>query len=246
MTAEPGMRQDEGMTMPVGGGEEVRRPAGSFEPGVSPSPDAVGPTGGGRVDGAAEQDGSAKAAVAGFGPSALATPANALTVLRLLVSPLLFVRIADQGATWANFAVWTVLASTDGVDGWVARRHGTTRSGAFLDPLADKVLVLGALFALVQIDRFTWWPVAVIMGREIFISLLRVHYGRRGLAVPARSTAKAKTLVQALAIGLALAPSMADEAWVADGLLWVSVVLAMVSATQYVADGARAATTMDR
>ena len=70
-----------------------------------------------------------------YGPSALATPANAVTVVRLLVSPILFSMIAHDGATWAVFALWVVLASTDGVDGWIARRHGTTRSGAFLDPL---------------------------------------------------------------------------------------------------------------
>ena len=71
-------------------------------------------------------------------------------------------------------------------------------------------------------------------------------FGRQGLAVPARGTAKAKTLLQAVAIGLALAPSLVDVRWVADAVLWASVVLALVSAGQYVADGARSATDMDR
>lgn len=178
-----------------------------------------------------------------YGPSALATPANAVTVLRLLVSPLLFVWITETGASWGTFALWTVLAGTDGVDGWIARRHGTTRSGAFLDPLADKVLVLGALFALVSIDRFGWLPVALITVREVAISLERVYFGRRGLAVPARQTAKAKTFLQAIAIGLALAPPLVDHLWLADAVLWASVAMALISAAQYAADGARAATT---
>lgn len=181
-------------------------------------------------------------ATSGYGPSALATPANFLTVVRLLVAPLLFVRITEEGATWLNFAIWTLLAGTDGVDGWVARRHGTTRSGAFLDPLADKVLVLGALFALVSIDRFWWVPVALIAVRELAISLERVYFSRRGLAVPARSTAKAKTLLQLLAIGFALMPWADDARWIADALLWGAVVMALVSAAQYARDGARAAT----
>lgn len=181
-----------------------------------------------------------------YGPSALATPANAVTVIRLLVSPLLFVMITDGGASWAVFILWTVLASTDGVDGWIARRHGTTRSGAFLDPLADKVLVLGALFALVSVNRFSWIPVAIIAGREVFISLYRVYWGRHGLAVPARTSAKAKTFVQAFAIGLALLPLLADIWWPADVVLWASVALAVLSAVQYVLDGTRAATTMER
>ncbi len=182
----------------------------------------------------------------GFGPSALATPANAVTVLRLLVAPLLVVRIVTDGATWWNFALWTVLASTDGVDGWIARRQGTTRSGAFLDPLADKVLVLGALFSLVAIDRFGWVPVAIIAVREAAVSLWRVHLGRKGLAVPARSTAKVKTFAQSVAVGCALVPALASAWWVADAVLWVSVVLAVASGVQYALDGHRAATTMSR
>ena len=74
-----------------------------------------------------------------YGPSALKTWANGVTIARLLASPGLLVLIAQEGATWGVFALWTGLALTDGLDGWIARRQGTTRSGAFLDPLADKV-----------------------------------------------------------------------------------------------------------
>ena len=180
----------------------------------------------------------------GFGPSALATPANAVTVVRLLAAPLLVVSITTSGATWLNLALWVLLASTDGVDGWIARRHGTTRSGAFLDPLADKVLVLGALFALVAIDRFWWVPVAVIAAREVAVSLWRVHLGRRGLAVPASPGGKLKTFVQAFAIGCALAPPLVGATWIADSLLWAAVVVAVVSGVQYWRAGLRAATDM--
>src|SRR5262245_50166820 len=107
----------------------------------------------------------------GFGPSALATPANAVTVLRLLLAPVAFGLIVDRPVSWLTWAVWAVLACSDGLDGYLARKHGTTRSGAFLDPLADKVLVLGGMVALVSIDRFWWVPVAIIAVREIVISL---------------------------------------------------------------------------
>jgi len=180
----------------------------------------------------------------GFGPSALATPANAITVVRLLAAPLLVVSITESGATWWNLALWVVLASTDGIDGWMARRHGTTRSGAFLDPLADKVLVLGALFALVAAGRFWWVPVAVIAAREVAVSLWRVHLGRRGLAVPASRGGKLKTFVQAFAVGCALAPPLVDVPWVADSLLWAAVVIAVVSGVQYGRAGSGAATDM--
>lgn len=182
---------------------------------------------------------------AGYGPSALATPANAVTVVRLLVSPILFAMISDRPSGWLVWFVWTVLSLTDGIDGWIARRYGATRSGAFLDPLADKVLVLGAMFSLVAVDRFPVWPVAIIAVREVAISLYRVYWGRRGLAVPARPSAKAKTLVQSLAVGAVLMPPLTGYTWLADGLLYLAAALAVVSGLQYVLDGRSAATAMD-
>lgn len=184
------------------------------------------------------------AATGGYGPSALATPANGLTVLRLLLVPLLVVRILSEGATWWNFALWTVLATTDGVDGWLARRHGTTRSGAFLDPLADKVLVLGAMGALVAAGTFWWVPVGIIAARELAVSVWRVRLGRRGLAVPARRSGKLKTTVQGLAVGAALLPPLMSAGWVATTLLWLAVLLTVTSGVQYARDGSRASTSM--
>ena len=76
---------------------------------------------------------------------------------------------ADRGdaAVVRATLLWIVLCVTDGIDGWLARRQGTTRSGAFLDPLADKVLVLGAMWALVASDRFAVVPVILITVREL-------------------------------------------------------------------------------
>jgi CDP-diacylglycerol--glycerol-3-phosphate 3-phosphatidyltransferase len=174
-----------------------------------------------------------------FGPSALATPANAVTVLRLLIAPVLFAMVAGDGASWPAFFFWFVLASTDGLDGWIARRQGTTRSGAFLDPLADKVLVLGVMWALVQQDVFWWLPVLLIAIREVGISLYRSWEGRRGISVPARPWAKVKTVVQDVAVGLALLPPTADHPSLARAVLWVAVALTLVTGAQYLLDGAK-------
>src|SRR5262245_66524749 len=79
-------------------------------------------------------------------PVALASWANAITVSRLLLSPLVFLAIQGRPeGSWLALALWIVLCASDAFDGWVARRRGPSRSGAFLDPLADKVLVLGAM-----------------------------------------------------------------------------------------------------
>ena len=184
----------------------------------------------------------------GYGPSALRTPANFVTVARRLISPVLFGLIADEGATWLTFWLWVALAATDGVDGWIARRHGTTRSGAFLDPLADKVLVCGAMVMLLAIDVFWWLPVALIGARELAVSMLRIQYGRRGLAIPATKGAKLKTLVQALAVGMALWPGGAQDVteWLAPTLLGVAVVLTLVTGLQYFRAGSALSTRAGR
>jgi CDP-diacylglycerol--glycerol-3-phosphate 3-phosphatidyltransferase len=177
----------------------------------------------------------------GYGPSALATPANALTVVRLLAAPILVIMVLHRPTSWLTWGVWTALAGTDGIDGWLARRHGTTRSGAFLDPLADKFLVLGAMFALVADHRFSWVPVVVIAGREVAVSLYRVVAARHGVSVPARMLAKLKTLVQALAVGCLLLPLTGHHAVVAVTMLWIAVGLTVVSGVQYYAEARRAA-----
>ena len=159
---------------------------------------------------------------------------------QILALPLLAF-VARDGASYWALAAWIVLAGSDGLDGHLARKHGTTRSGAFLDPLADKVLVLGAAWALVAHGTFWWLPVVLITGRELGISVLRSMYGRRGIAIPARYAAKVKTVVQEVAVGFALLPLTADDAtWVATTVLWIAVVLTVGTGVAYVTDGTRA------
>jgi CDP-diacylglycerol--glycerol-3-phosphate 3-phosphatidyltransferase len=179
-----------------------------------------------------------------YGPGALLTPANMITMLRLILTPALLVMIVEEPTSWAAVSFWTVLAFSDGIDGYLARKHGTTRSGAFLDPLADKVLVLGALFALVAADRFWILPVLLIAIREVAISVYRTHLGRQGLAVPARPLGKLKTVVQEMAVGLALLPITGDYHTLATAVLWIAVALTWVSGAQYLLDGRGAATTL--
>jgi len=181
-----------------------------------------------------------------FGPSALLTPANLVTIGRLLLAPLAFVLIVAQRSSWPLFVLWLVITTTDSLDGYLARRQGTTRSGAFLDPLADKVLALGGLWAMVIEGRFWWLPVALITVREAFISVFRSYWGRRGLAVPASNIAKLKTFLQFGAVGWVVWPWTTDWTLLADVFLWVAVVVAWVSAAQYVSAGSRATSSMAR
>lgn len=175
-----------------------------------------------------------------YGASALATPANAITVARMALAVPFLAFVANGGHSYWALAAWTVLAFSDGLDGHLARKHGTTRSGAFLDPLADKVLVLGAAWALVVAGAFWWVPVVLITVRELGISVFRSWYGRRGIAVPARYAAKVKTVIQEFAIAFALLPPVAEHAeWVHVVVLWAAVVLTVGTGISYITDGQR-------
>jgi CDP-diacylglycerol--glycerol-3-phosphate 3-phosphatidyltransferase len=174
-----------------------------------------------------------------FGPSALATPANAITVMRLLATPALVVLVAVSGTGWAPFGVAFGIGATDGIDGWIARRQGTTRSGAFLDPLADKVVVLSAMFVLAARGEFAWLPVSLIALRELSITVYRTFMGRRGVSIPARLSAKVKTLVQGTSVLLALAPGVSPHKTAVGAVLWAAVAFTLVTGAQYLADGRR-------
>ena len=168
-------------------------------------------------------------------PNAIATWANAVTVGRILCSPLVFVVFPDgDTGSWVALATWFLLCVSDSFDGYLARRHGTTRAGAFLDPLADKILVLSAMFTLVSRDIFWVVPVLIIAAREVAISMYRVVAGAKGVSMPASRLAKFKTLFQQLSIGFAVFPFFADSTrWLWLSLLWVSVGLTASSGAQY-------------
>ena len=176
-----------------------------------------------------------------FGPSALATPANALTFGRLLASPLLLGLIVATGpSTWLLFGLWVVCSASDGLDGFVARRMGATRSGAFLDPLADKFLVLGALAGLAASGRIGWLPVGLIALREVTMSIYRSVAGRRGVSIPARRSAKLKTFCQDVVVALALVPAIGPhEIGLVRDLLWFAVAVTLYTGIEYALDGRR-------
>lgn len=164
-----------------------------------------------------------------FGPTALATPANAVTIARLVLGVPFLVFVAAAGASWPAAIGWIVLAVSDWYDGYLARRGGTTRSGAYLDPLADKVITVGGFVALAIDGVYHWIPVALIAVREAAVSVHRSMLGRRGVSVPARTLGKYKTVVQLVAVGWALLPSTEDIGVLIQGFLWLAVALTLLS-----------------
>ena len=173
-----------------------------------------------------------------FGPSALLTPANALTLARLLATPVMVALVVATGpSSWLLVGLWFICSSSDFFDGVIARRYGATRSGAFLDPLADKCVVLGVLASLAAISEVSWLPVVLIAAREVSMSAFRSYAGRRGVSVPARTTAKIKTLLQDMVIGLAFLPPVGlHHARAVGWALWFVVLVTLWTGFEYLRD----------
>jgi CDP-diacylglycerol--glycerol-3-phosphate 3-phosphatidyltransferase len=172
-----------------------------------------------------------------FGESAIATRANAITIARLVFTGPVLLLILVQGASWWTAIGWLVLACTDGLDGWLARRDGTTRSGAFLDPIADKFLVLGGFLALGIRGDFPWIAVALVAAREFGVSAYRSLAGRRGISLPARQLGKWKANVQFVAVGVVLFPPTADATGLQTAVLWFAVAITLLSGLDIVRRG---------
>ena len=181
------------------------------------------------------------ARTAAYDASAKLTPANLVTLGRLALSPVLFVLILAGGSSYPALLLGFLIAITDYWDGWLARRDGVTRSGAFLDPLADKVLVLGSAFALVAIDEWPILPVAIIAVREFGISAYRSYWGRRGPRHPGPQDRQAQDLHPGGRHRRgAHARRREPRPWIALVILWVAVALTVGTGISYLVDGQRA------
>ena len=183
-------------------------------------------------------------------PPPLLNIANVLTGVRLLLVPVfLMALLAEDGAStgWRLTAtgVFALAALTDRFDGELARSRGlVTAFGTIADPIADKALTGSALVGLSVLDIVPWWVTVVIMGREVGITVLRFAVLRHGI-IPASRGGKAKTLVQAIAIGLYLLPldALLGPSTALDWLRWtvlaVAVGLTVVTGLDYLLRAAR-------
>lgn len=151
---------------------------------------------------------------------------NALTSLRIALAPVLLLALLGELGGAAAATIFAVGMVTDVLDGHIARSRGCVSSfGKLLDPAADKLLVGSAFVGLAAADRVALWVVAVILARELFVSVLRQLALRRGTVIAANRLGKAKTALQtAMILVLILAPD--------PGAFWVlSLLAATVIAT---------------
>ncbi len=127
---------------------------------------------------------------------------NALTILRILAIPIIVFLLLYPGKLASFFAsiIFLFAAITDGLDGYIARRQNiVTTLGKFLDPMADKLLVITSLIMLIHLGRVPAWIVAIIAGREIAVTGLRAIAINEGIVISASQLGKYKTLLQVIA-----------------------------------------------
>jgi CDP-diacylglycerol--glycerol-3-phosphate 3-phosphatidyltransferase len=160
---------------------------------------------------------------------------NVLTLLRILLVPVLVVALLDETPNGDLLAaiVFAVASFTDAIDGYLARsRDAITNFGKLMDPIADKLLIVAALVALVSLDRLAGWVAMVIIARELTVTVTRVQATQQGVVIASSWWGKAKTIVQVAAIFFLIAVGEPTPAWV-DGLVYGAVVITIISGVDY-------------
>ena len=174
-----------------------------------------------------------------------------LSFLRIALAFLVFSLLMVPGlpAKAAALVCFLIASLTDWLDGWLARRWNQVSSlGALLDPIADKILVLGTFLAFVQLELIPAWMVLVIMVRELLITGVRLFAASRQVVLSAAREGKNKTVSQMLTIAVVLVVILIREHYGAAGVpqamerhlmdivlgcMWVTVVLTIVSGASF-------------
>jgi CDP-diacylglycerol--glycerol-3-phosphate 3-phosphatidyltransferase len=159
---------------------------------------------------------------------------NALTLLRILAVPVVVVALLGETPNGDALAaaVFALAALTDGLDGYFARsRDAVTTFGKLMDPLADKLLIVAALIALVSLHRLAAWVAMVIITRELAVTVLRMGATQAGVVMAASMFGKVKTCLQIATI-LAVIAVHGQPLWV-SALLYVTVAVTVLSGLDF-------------
>ena len=175
-------------------------------------------------------------------PASSANLANVITVVRIFLAPIfVWLLLADAGEMqalrYAAAVLFVVAILTDSVDGMLARRQNlVTDLGKILDPIADKVLVGGALITLSALGELYWWVTIVILVREIGITIFRFVV-LRSRVIPASVGGKLKTVLQSLSITVYLFPiqTLVGDwfGWVSGALMGLALIVTVVTGIDY-------------
>lgn len=159
-----------------------------------------------------------------------------LTGVRIvLVVPVVWLTLLETpAASRVAFVTFAIAAFTDTLDGALARRMNMVSSAGMLwDPIADKILVLVSMLALVVVGRFPAWAAVILAVRELGITWLRVAMERRGRGFPASKLGKLKTLLELVAVLLFILPRDTVPSLLESWILWLAVAAAIGSGIDY-------------
>jgi CDP-diacylglycerol--glycerol-3-phosphate 3-phosphatidyltransferase len=169
------------------------------------------------------------------------TKANIITIIRIIMVPFFLVILLTemQNKEFFAFAIFVIAAVTDSIDGYVARRYNQVSDlGKFLDPIADKLLVTAALIALVYLQEVETWVAAIIILRELFISIFRFYYLVNNNSFSASIPAKLKTTFQIIALSILIIYRKLPFAnylhLLGTAVLYFAVFLTVYSGAEYV------------
>ena len=165
---------------------------------------------------------------------------NMLSLFRVILVPVILVFLTLRGqlgyvmglnvGDCIAAVVFIIASITDAVDGYIARKRNiVTNLGKFIDPLADKILVIAVLTALVELHRFPAWMVVVIISREFIVSGLRMVAASEGVVIAASKGGKRKTVTQIIGIILLLFNIPGAMA-----VMWLAVILTVWSGIEYI------------
>ena len=162
---------------------------------------------------------------------------NVLTMIRILLVPVLVVALLEKTGAGDLLAgiVFVVASVTDAIDGYLARsRNWVTTFGKLMDPIADKLLIVAALIALVSLGRLEAWVAMVIIAREFAVTVLRVAVGsQQGTVIAASALGKLKTAVQvAMVLALIAVGAGSRPLWV-ELLVYLTVAITVLSGADY-------------
>jgi CDP-diacylglycerol--glycerol-3-phosphate 3-phosphatidyltransferase len=159
---------------------------------------------------------------------------NVLTVLRILLVPVVVVALLGNSPSGDVLAavVFALASLTDFVDGYLARaRNSETAFGKLMDPLADKLLIIASLIALVSLQRLPAWVAMVIIARELAVTMLRAGAGHSGVVIGSSWLGKLKTGVQIVTV-LAVIAVQGQPLWLSL-LIYLMVAVTVISGLDY-------------
>ncbi|MFE0417115.1 CDP-diacylglycerol--glycerol-3-phosphate 3-phosphatidyltransferase [Streptomyces tendae] len=232
-------------TGPRGTSGAAQEPAERTHPGsaVDRGPAERGVTDRGAADRGSTEGGAAgrggKIAAAAVNQASVWNVANLLTMLRLLLVPAFVALMLGNGGydpAWRSFAwaAFAVAMITDLFDGHLARTYNlVTDFGKIADPIADKAIMGAALICLSALGDLPWWVTAVILGRELGITVLRFVVIRYGV-IPASRGGKLKTLTQGIAVGMYVLALTGPLATLRFWVMAAAVVLTVATGLDYV------------